>query len=104
MAITEEIHEGDEGTYLWVTVSNSGIPVDLSAATTKEIFLCRPDNSVMVKTADFKTDGTDGILQYVSLATDFDQVGTWELQGHVAVDSGEWKSSVEEFEVHKNLA
>lgn len=98
-----EIHNGDIGTIFEVTLKDGTVLVDLSGATTKEILFLPPNKALKTKTAAFKTDGTDGIIQYTTLAADLDQAGKWKLQAHVVLPTGEWKSDIAEFRVHKNL-
>lgn len=98
-----EVHIGDKGTLLEVTLYDCTEVVPLQDASVKEIILLKPSGNKVTKTASFKTDGSDGIIQYISLATDFDEVGVWKLQGHVVLPTGEWRSDVGKFKVIDNL-
>jgi len=101
------IHIGDTGTILECTIVDCQEPpqlIDVSSATVlKEISLRRPDRTTMVKVAIFKTDGTDGIIQYESLETDFDVKGTWSIQARVQLSDGTWFSEKDTFTVDDNL-
>lgn len=100
-----EIHKGDIGTIFEVTLKDDVAIVDVSSATTKEIFFRKPDGTtVLTKAAEFKTDGTDGIIQYTTILDDLDSVGGWKIQGHVILSTGEWKSDIASFKVYDNLA
>jgi len=109
MAINE-VHVGDIGTVFEVTLKDGDVIVDLSsvvgAGTTKEIIFKAPDKTVKTFSAAFKTDGTDGIIQYTTeAATDLHKQGTWKIQAHVVFSpTAEWKSDIAEFEVYKNLS
>lgn len=46
--------------------------LDLSAATTREIVLTKPDGNLLVCDAALLTDGTDGALVYVTGAGEID--------------------------------
>ena len=98
-----EIHVGDIGTLIEVTLYDCGTPVNLTGATTKEIILLKPSGTKVTKTASFKTDGTDGIIQYIAVANDFDESGPWKIQGHVVLPTGEWRSDTGKFKVLDNL-
>ena len=98
-----EIHKGDIGTTLKTTVKNASVVVDISAATTKNILLGKPDGTSLTKSGSFTTDGTDGDLEYATISGDLDQIGCWKLQAHIVTSSGEWKSDLSIFEVYKNI-
>lgn len=100
----EEMHVGDIGTKIGVIIKEDDAIVDISAATTKEIFLEKPDKTKVTKTAQFETDGTDGKIYFLTLVdSDLDQAGNWKRQGHIITPTGEWRSSVIEFEVNENI-
>jgi len=100
-----QIHVDDIGTIFRVTIIDceTGLPIDLSAATTLIIKFFLPDKSVIEKTAVFTTDGADGKIQYITAADDISQAGLWKIQAF-AIDSGfENSSEVSEFRVYSNL-
>lgn len=75
-------------------------PLDVSAATTKTIYLTDPNGVTTAHAATFLTDGSDGKIYYKCLPTDLDTVGIWRIQGFVAFASGdEYSSDEETFEV-----
>jgi hypothetical protein len=99
-----EIHVGDIGTVFRVEVKNaSGAVVDISSATSKTISFQKPDGTDVTQTASFTTDGTDGLLQYATLAGDLDQTKLWSYQAKVVLAAGEWNSSVIHFDVFPNV-
>ena len=98
-----EIHEGDIGTVFEITLMDSTSIVDVSGATTQEVFFFRPDKSLLTKASSFTTDGTDGKIQVTSVSTDLTPVGGWQIQAHVVLAAGEWKSDILDFLVTKNL-
>jgi hypothetical protein len=98
------IHQNDIGTIIQVQISDcNGSAIDISAATSKEIVFKKPNGALVTKIATFVTDGTDGKMKYVIVDGDLDQVGSWKVQGIVAVGSYVWHSSFETFKVHRNL-
>jgi hypothetical protein len=101
-----EIHIGDIGTILECTLKDGDSIVDVSeavAAEAKTIYLLKPDNTLIVCEAEFKTDGVDGIIRYVTVANDLDQLGKWKIQARVNLSSGTWSSDINTFKVHDNL-
>lgn len=99
----KEIHVGDIGTSFEVTLYDCDVIVDVSGATTQEIVLLKPDESRVVKTTTFLSDGTDGVIRWLSQVDDLDQEGKWKLQGHIILPSGEWWTDTDEFKVYPNL-
>ena len=101
--MASEVHLNDVGTAFEVTIKDGSDAVDVSAATTKEIIFRSPAGVKKVKAASFKTDGTDGIIQYTTVADDLDEEGRWGIQGHIVLGSGDWNTDLDEFLVHRNL-
>lgn len=99
-----EIHVNDIGTIFRVEIKNaSGSIVDISGATSKNIYFQKPDGTDVTETASFTTDGTDGLIQYQTLAADLDQVGLWSYQAKVELPTGTWSSSIIYFDVFSNI-
>jgi hypothetical protein len=75
------IVNGDFGFIIRVLfLDQDGSVLDLSAATTKSVTLIAPSGAAKGRTAAFTTDGTDGLLQYETVATDIDEAGGWRFQ------------------------
>jgi adenosyl cobinamide kinase/adenosyl cobinamide phosphate guanylyltransferase len=51
----------------------------------------------------FTTDGTDGQLQYISEANDFDVEGHWRVQAYIESGAQKWHTSEYTFVVEGNL-
>ena len=101
--MASEVHLNDIGTIFEVTLKDGGTIVDVSGATTKEIIFRSPAGVVKTNTASFKTDGTDGVIQYTTIADDLDEEGRWGIQGRIVLSTGDWKTDLDEFLVHRNL-
>ena len=107
--MVERVHLDDEGTVFEVTLvrdldETPLVPIDVSTATTQEIIFKKPDNTTVTQTSVFKTDGTDGIIQYTAVTGDINQAGVWKIQGRVVLPTpGDWRSSIQEFRVYENL-
>jgi len=100
-----EIHVDNVGTVFRSEVLNQDDAIiDLSAATTLEMRFRKPDRSFFVRTAVYTTDGTDGQIQYASVASDLDAAGTWHRQSRVIIPAGEFWTEVISFEVKANIA
>ena len=79
------IYVGDEGTIFRVQLldCDTGLAIDISAATVKEIIFEDPLGAVVRKTATFMTDGTDGYIEYTTITGDIDMSDTWTIQGYI---------------------
>ena len=107
-SIIEEIHLDDIGTVIEVTITDknsdgTATVLDISSATVTELIFKKPSGTVVTQTAGFTTDGTDGKIQYITIAADIDEFGTWHLQARIVMPSGTWKSDVGHFVVASNL-
>lgn len=103
----EEIHVGDVGTTIRITIQDidsigASSILDVSNATVN-IILEKPDGTSINRAASYITDGTDGLVQYITQAGDIDLQGTWSIQVQVNTLSGSWKSSVGTFKVYSNI-
>ena len=74
----------DYGITIQLTVKDSsGVAIDISSASTKDIILVKPTGVSLTKSGSFVTDGTDGKLKYTTIAGDIDVVGQWRIRAHV---------------------
>lgn len=98
-----DIHVGDIGTAFRVTLTEDGVPVDISTATLINLILSKPDESIATKTAVLYTDGTDGIIEYRTVSGDLDQAGKWKAQVYVELFGWSGHSAAFSFRVIDNL-
>lgn len=61
---------GDVGVPLVLILKTGGVARDISGALTREVTIYRPDGTTVTRSATFVTDGTDGYLQLLTIATD----------------------------------
>lgn len=95
-----------------IIAGNYGQPIDLTFidvdtdaaadisgySTTIQMIFTAPDGTVTAKTAAFKTDGTDGIIQYTVDAS-FLTEGSWQVRGKVTAASAELSTELGSFKV-----
>ena len=98
-----DIHVGDIVQFISTILDQNGIAVNLSSATTKDFLLQKPDGTFLTKAGSFYTDGTDGILMYITTNSDLNQSGSWRFQWHVIYTSNEQHTDVIKFKVLANL-
>lgn len=99
-----EIHINDIGTVFELTVKDSANAiVDLSTATVLNITFKKSDDTIVTKTASLVTDGTDGKMQYITVAGDLDLVGLWKIQGDITSPSWTGTTNIDTFTVYPNL-
>ena len=99
-----EIHQNDIGTAFNVTISDCDSAVNISTATVRDIIWLKPSGTKVTKNlVPFLTDGTDGIIQYISIVDDLDEIGPWSIQAMVTLPTGTWYSEIQQFNVAPNL-
>lgn len=99
----DNIHVGDIGTVFKIKITDdAGLALNISAATTLKIIFLKPNKERLEKTATFSTDGTDGYIQYSTIAGDLDRPGAWKIQGYVVEASYTNSSQVDTFHVKPN--
>lgn len=101
--LTDKVFVQDIGTIFRTTVKEDGTAVDISTATTKQIIFQPPSGVAVAQTAVFFTDGSDGIMQYVTVADDLNIGGIWRLQGFVVLPTWQGHGDQVEFKVYDNL-
>lgn len=101
--MASEIHEGDIGTKLLITITDDGNIVDISSASSLSIFIKKPNGTLLSRSGTLETDGTDGKMYYITVVGDLDQAGIYKLQGHVTLLNGSYFTSTATFKVHCNL-
>ncbi len=97
--LTDKVFVGDIGTAFRTTIKEDGEAVDISAATSMEIVFQPPSGISTRKTAVFFTDGSDGVMQYVTVADDLNIGGIWRLQGFVVLPTWQGHGDQVEFKV-----
>lgn len=102
-----EIHLGDIGTTFRLTIVDcDDVAIDISTATVMSIIFKKPDGSTVSKVGTFYTNGTDGIIDYITLSGDLDVANEeipWKIQAKVTLSTGTWSSDIGEFIVYDNL-
>jgi hypothetical protein len=101
--MASEIHEGDIGTTLLITVTDDGSIVDISSASSLSIYIRKPSGTILTRTGVLETDGTDGKMYYITVAGDLDVAGSYKIQGKVVLPAGSYYTSTATFKVHCNL-
>ena len=104
MSEREEIHEGDVGTSLELEVVEQGLVLDISAATNLKMRFQKPSGATVDQAASFVTDGSDGLIRYVTQAGDLDESGWWYRQALFTLGGWAGSSSRVRFRVWPNIA
>lgn len=100
----KEIHYGDEGTELRVTIKDGDSAVtDISEVSSVQFIFFKPGGTTDTVTASLHTDGTDGIAKYITPLSFWDEVGYWKLQALVTWPASKFYSDKYKFKVHCNL-
>lgn len=96
-----KVRDGDFGTKLRITAKDNGTVVDISSSTARTIYLRKANvaKTILTKTAVLSTDGSDGKLEYITVADDVDAEGPWGIQGEVVLPSGTFRTAIGSFNV-----
>ena len=102
--MANEIHVGDIGTNIRLIVKDENDEiVDISVATSMTLILTKPSGTKTEYTAEFYTDGADGIISYITVDGDIDEAGLYRAQGLVELDGGTFYTSIASFKAYCNL-
>lgn len=104
MAITTDVHIYDIGTRFLITIKEGSDIVDISSATTKQFDFKKKDGTTFTVDVEFETDGTDGVLEYVTEADDIDQVGKWSVQPYLEMPNWQGHTAKVDFRVGDLIA
>ena len=97
------IHVDDIGTVFEATILENAAPVNISGATTRQLWFKRPDGTVLKKTATLTSTGLDGRMQYTAVSGDLSHAGEWSWQAYLVFSTGTWYSDIQTFEVVRHL-
>jgi len=100
--MAESVRVGDTGTILTKTVSDNGVVVDLSGATVKNLVVTMDGVSTTLA-GTFATDGTDGVLNFTSVAGTWPTRGVAKEQVQYTDSSGSWSCVTELRDVEAKL-
>lgn len=92
LVIETLLHVYDCPVFRMAVVNQFGLVEPLTNATEMVFLFEKPDGTVEERDAEWVTDGSDGLMQYETLATDIDQAGIWLVQGKVVLPEGKYYS------------
>jgi len=106
---------GNEGTRIKITIKECNEDgtedvVDISTCLSKVINFKKPtasdptEKEIVTKTAEFLTDGSDGVIYYDAEAGFLDVKGTYQAQGYVVFVDGKWYTTTISFSVSDPLS
>ena len=100
------VMNGSYATYEVTFYDQDGAVINISTASTKEIWFKPPSNGTLLKKSGaFTDDGSDGKLQYADSPTPaITTTGRWRMQGYVIISSKKWYSEIVEFQMEDILA
>ncbi len=101
--MASEIHVNDVGTRFLITVKEDSTVVDISGAESLNIYIRKPDDTLLARSGNLHTDGTDGKMYYDLASGDVNVAGHYKLQGRVSLSSSTYYTNVYNFQVHCNI-
>lgn len=103
--MTAEVHKDDYGTTIIITLVNgAGTALDVSDATLIEFLFEKPSGTVITKTGNFVSDGSDGKVKYTFAEDVLDADGRWKVQVRLTTATALWHGDIEKIRVRPNLA
>lgn len=95
--IVSDYGQSIELTFIDVDTSSAA---DISSYTTaQQMIFTDPEGNDTTVTAAFKTDGTDGIINYTVASSLFDAAGSWTVRGRVTTASAQLSTEEHRFNV-----
>jgi hypothetical protein len=104
MAITPDLHLNDIGTRILITIKEGADAVDISTATVMEFDFKKKDGSTFTVDAEWDTDGTDGVMEYITVEDDIDQLGKWSVQPYLEMPNWQGHTQKIDFRVGALIA
>ena len=100
----KNLHVNDVGTIFKSTIlDEDGDVVDISSLISATISFKKPNDIKIDRTPTLYTDGTDGILSYVTVSGDINMNGLWSLQVVANLSGGTYYTDIYDFRVERNL-
>ena len=100
-----QLRKYDVGSVIRVTVMEHGAIFNASAAIVKMMKLRKPSGNVLEVPAEFQTDGSDGVVLYVTDEDDLDETGPWTGQVFLEFSAAAaWHTEPWNFTVGSNLS
>lgn len=97
------IQVGATNLMIKLVVMSGSAALDVSNATTKNIIIERPDDTLVSGSAAFYSDGTDGIIYYMTGGSDLNQDGEYNAQAYLVTPSFTGYTTPISFAVYENL-
>ncbi len=99
MANSVEIHVNDVGVDITLTVKENGSALDISTATSRTIWLIKPDGTATSYAADLVGGGTTGQMKITTSSGNLNVMGRWLAQGKFTLGSWTGRTVPVEFDV-----
>ncbi len=95
---------GDVGVEIELTiVDSSGVAVNVSSASTKQIIFRYNATTSFTGTAASVTDGSNGKIKYTTTGSDFTAAGVWSAQARIITPTKDFRTSITTFAVGAQL-
>lgn len=102
---TNNIQVGTIGLVIELKIKKNNSVMDVSSASVKQIIILKPDGiTKTINTATFSTNGTDGLIRYVTTGSgEINQAGDYQVQGYLEMSGVKSYTSIVQFHVVSNL-
>ena len=92
MSRSIELHVGDVGTEIVISLVDDETAVDLTSLTSAVLKIQRPDQTVIELPTSILGDPTDGVLVSIVTAETFTEAGCYIFQVYTVFGSQKWHS------------
>jgi hypothetical protein len=93
---------GESGVIFDFTLKDDGVEIDVTGVTTAEVILKPTTGSAITRPLTI-VDAPTGKVRYVLGAGDIPTAGTWSVQVHLILPSGEFYSAIEKIAAWAHL-
>lgn len=98
-----KIQVGAVGLRLQLEVKEGTTALDISSASAMNFIIERPDSTVITKPGVFYTNGSDGILYYITVSGDINQEGLYYAQAYLQITGYTGYTTPVSFTVYQNI-
>jgi hypothetical protein len=101
--MSNEIQVNDVGTRFLLTITDNGLPVNLTDAIQVQVVLRNPNDNIFYKQGVLLNSGINGQVYYDTVEGDIVEAGLHKIQATVFLPSGVYHTNIYSFQVNCNL-
>lgn len=103
MSCNHNVHLYDTTDFNILPVTNAGVAVDISGATLYVTFTKPRTGTSSTVSGEPLVSGSNTYIHYTSPSGFLDEIGRWQIEGHILAGSGSWRTQIGKFTVQRIL-